>query len=55
MKTIFATIMLTVFLSGCYHHHHHPPGHDRNGPGNSENAPDHNKHYNEQGNDRKKW
>lgn len=45
MKTILTTIILTVFLSGCYHHHrHNPPGHDPHGPGNSENAPGHNKH-----------
>jgi hypothetical protein len=56
MKTILTTIMLTIFLSGCYHQHrHHPPGHDRDGPGNSENAPGHNKHHNEKGNDRKNW
>lgn len=45
MKAILATLMLTVFLSGCYHRHHAPPGHDRHGPGNSENAPGHNKHH----------
>lgn len=46
MKAILATLMLTVFLSGCYHHHrHNPPGHDPHGPGNSENAPGHNKHH----------
>ena len=27
-----------------------PPGHDRNGPGNSENAPGHNKHGSGPGN-----
>jgi len=39
-------ISVALVLSGCYHHHGHsrPPGHDRHGPGNSENAPGHNKH-----------
>jgi hypothetical protein len=35
-----------LFLSACHHYHPHkvvPPGHDPNGPGNSENAPGHNK------------
>lgn len=35
-------ILLAVFtLSGCHGHLHHPPGHDIDGPGNSENAPGH--------------
>ncbi|MBA3695589.1 MAG: hypothetical protein H0W85_02205 [Methylotenera sp.] len=36
-------LMMTAFvlLTGCYTV---PPGHDPNGPGNSENAPGHNKH-----------
>lgn len=35
------TGMLT--LTGCHSHlhHNHPPGHDPDGPGNSENAPGH--------------
>lgn len=37
---------LILILSGCHHYHPHksiPPGHDPHGPGNSENAPGHNK------------
>ncbi len=36
--TFFTTVAL---LTGCIVV---PPGHDRHGPGNSENAPGHNKH-----------
>jgi len=39
---VFAFLILT----GCSHHNKHghvPPGHDPAGPGNSENAPGHNK------------
>ena len=32
-----------LFLSACHPHKVVPPGHDPNGPGNSENAPGHNK------------
>jgi len=38
-------ILIFGMLSGCghYKHGHMPPGHDPAGPGNSENAPGHNK------------
>lgn len=42
LRTV-ACLMLAVaiaLLAGCAIHHH-PPGHDPNGPGNSENAPGH--------------
>lgn len=35
-------IALSLLMSGCYTHHHHDK--HRDGPGNSENAPGHNKH-----------
>jgi len=45
MKTLLSIVLLMLFLSACHHHHRHgvPPGHDPHGPGNSENAPGHNK------------
>jgi hypothetical protein len=44
MKTLLSIVLLTLFLSACHHHRHGvPPGHDPHGPGNSENAPGHNK------------
>jgi hypothetical protein len=46
MKLLFPVlVVLSLLASGCYHHHPKvPPGHDPDGPGNSENAPGHNKH-----------
>ncbi len=46
MKILLSVVLMTLFLSACHHHHRHgvPPGHDPHGPGNSENAPGHNKH-----------
>jgi hypothetical protein len=43
MLTLLAVATLT--LTACHGHlkHHHSPGHDPDGPGNSENAPGHNK------------
>jgi hypothetical protein len=51
IRTIVVALLLSVgliFSQGCSCHHHHddwhrPPGHDPDGPGNSENAPGHNK------------
>ncbi|MDX9951306.1 MAG: hypothetical protein RBS75_04350 [Methylophilaceae bacterium] len=46
MKALLSAVLLTLLLSACHHHHHRhgvPPGHDPHGPGNSENAPGHNK------------
>lgn len=40
MKALMSALTLALFVSGCLHV---PPGHDPNGPGNSENAPGHNK------------
>lgn len=40
MKLILTILMLLISLVAC---RHLPPGHDPNGPGNSENAPGHNK------------
>lgn len=38
-----STLSALLFLAGCHGHLHHkqPPGHDPDGPGNSENAPGH--------------
>lgn len=45
MKYFLITIsMILPMLSACVHHHRH------DGPGNSENAPGHNKHKNGPGN-----
>jgi hypothetical protein len=40
MKYLLIVILLLNFSVGC---RHVPPGHDPSGPGNSENAPGHNK------------
>lgn len=40
MKALLSVLLLATFVTGC---HHIPPGHDPDGPGNSENAPGHNK------------
>jgi hypothetical protein len=44
MKAIITAVCLGLLLSSCYRHM--PPGHDPRGPGNSENAPGHNKYKN---------
>lgn len=44
---LIVALALVVFASGC---RTIPPGHDPNGPGNSENAPGHNKHKDGPGN-----
>lgn len=43
-KLMTLPVLLILFsLAGCHGHLHHkqPPGHDPDGPGNSENAPGH--------------
>lgn len=43
-KWMIASILsVLLFLTGCHGHllHKQPPGHDPDGPGNSENAPGH--------------
>lgn len=47
MKQILMMFFCVSVLAACVHV---PPGHDPNGPGNSENAPGHNKHGNGPGN-----
>jgi hypothetical protein len=47
MKVVLTILMLLISLVAC---RHLPPGHDPNGPGNSENAPGHNKRGNGPGN-----
>ncbi len=46
---LLASLLITFALlnTGCVVV---PPGHDPNGPGNSENAPGHNKHHDGPGN-----
>lgn len=46
MKVMLMMLMVVISLAAC---RHVPPGHDPNGPGNSENAPGHNKHSNNNG------
>lgn len=45
MKKLMAlpVLLMTLTMAGCHGHlhHNHPPGHDPDGPGNSENAPGH--------------
>lgn len=43
MKTLLSAVLLTLALGACHHRHGVSPGHDPDGPGNSENAPGHNK------------
>jgi hypothetical protein len=45
MRILLSAMLLAAFLAGCGHDHRRdvPPGHDPHGPGNSENAPGHNK------------
>ncbi|WP_438970284.1 hypothetical protein [Methylophaga sp.] len=43
-KWLLASALVVIFsLTACHGHLHHkvPPGHDPDGPGNSENAPGH--------------
>jgi len=40
MKKIALVLLTGMLIVGC---HTYPPGHDPRGPGNSENAPGHNK------------
>lgn len=43
-KCLIVSVLLALFsLSACHGHlhHKHPPGHDPDGPGNSENAQGH--------------
>ena len=47
MKNVLITIIALCLLSACKLI---PPGHDSNGPANSENAPRHNKHGDGPGN-----
>lgn len=47
MKNITLALLAGMFIAGC---HTLPPGHDPRGPGNSENAPGHNKHGDGPGN-----
>ena len=47
MKNIIVMLCCLSFLAACQAI---PPGHDPNGPGNSENAPGHNKNGNGPGN-----
>ena len=47
MKYVLMVILIISFNAGC---RHVPHGHDPNGPGNSENAPGHNKHEGGPGN-----
>jgi len=42
---LFLIIAGALFVSGCSVMYPTPPGHDPAGPGNSENAPGHNKSY----------
>jgi len=41
MKAVLSVLFAFIFLAGCVVV---APGHDPDGPGNSENAPGHNKH-----------
>lgn len=43
MLLVLLLLLLGGSLSACHTLNHRPPGHDPNGPGNSENAPGHNK------------
>ena len=47
MKQIMFMLICACLVTACKVI---PPGHDRNGPGNSENAPGHNKHGDGPGN-----
>lgn len=47
MKRVLMMLFLACLVSACHSMHH---GHDHRGPGNSENAPGHNKHGNGPGN-----
>lgn len=47
MRYILMMAIVMISLVGC---RSVPPGHDPNGPGNSENAPGHNKHGDGPGN-----
>ncbi len=47
MKQVLLMLFCASVLAACVVV---PPGHDPNGPGNSENAPGHNKHRNGTGN-----
>jgi hypothetical protein len=42
---LFLIIVGALFVGGCSVMYHKPPGHDPAGPGNSENAPGHNKEH----------
>ncbi len=44
LSTFFILVILMITGCGHYKHGHVPPGHDPAGPGNSENAPGHNKY-----------
>ena len=43
VRLTVVVLVLASLLSGCHNIFHRPPGHDPDGPGNSENAPGHNK------------
>lgn len=47
MKQVIMMLFLASLMTACHSTHHR---HDHHGPGNSENAPGHNKHGNGPGN-----